>query len=141
MQTFLPLPNFRYSLECLDMRRLSKQRLEAVTIYKVLSVGLLSGWAKHPVVSQWKGYTNALADYANIAMDVWIERGYKSSLQKIPLVDGLTDDDPPWLGLPEFHASHRSNLLRKDPAYYGQFGWTEPNDLPYYWPSKHAKQT
>lgn len=41
---------------------------------------------------------------------------------------------PPWLGDPAFHASHRSNLLRKDPVHYGQFGWTEGPDLPYVWP-------
>jgi hypothetical protein len=32
------------------------------------------------------------------------------------------------------HDSHRSNLLRKDPQWYGQFGWTVPDDLPYVWP-------
>jgi hypothetical protein len=41
---------------------------------------------------------------------------------------------PPWWGDPAFHASHRSNLLRKDPVWYGQFGWAEPPDLPYVWP-------
>jgi hypothetical protein len=41
---------------------------------------------------------------------------------------------PPWLGDEAFHASHRSNLLRKNPEWYGQFGWTEPDDLPYVWP-------
>jgi hypothetical protein len=42
--------------------------------------------------------------------------------------------DPSWLGDPQFHAAHRSNLLRKDPEYYGKFGWTEPDDLEYPWP-------
>jgi hypothetical protein len=41
---------------------------------------------------------------------------------------------PPWLGDNTFHASHKSNLLRKDPVWYGQFGWSEPTDLPYVWP-------
>jgi len=44
---------------------------------------------------------------------------------------------PAWLGTDTFHASHRSNLLRKDPDYYGQWGWTEPSDLPYIWPQGH----
>jgi hypothetical protein len=43
---------------------------------------------------------------------------------------------PPWLGNESFHASHRSNLLRKDFDYYSQFKWTEPTTLPYIWPSK-----
>lgn len=37
------------------------------------------------------------------------------------------------------HASHRSNLLRKEPEYYTQFGWTEPPDLPYVWPVPMVK--
>ena len=37
------------------------------------------------------------------------------------------------------HASHRSNLLRKEPAHYTQFGWTEPPDLPYVWPVPMVK--
>src|SRR3546814_11842397 len=40
---------------------------------------------------------------------------------------------PPWLGNAAFHASHRSNLLRKDPGFYGRYGWPEPPDLPYVW--------
>ena len=47
---------------------------------------------------------------------------------------GHTDALPPWLGTESLHASHRSNLLRKDPDWYGRFGWTEPPDLPYIWP-------
>jgi hypothetical protein len=45
---------------------------------------------------------------------------------------------PPWLGCDEFHSSHRSNLLRKLPEHYSQFGWSEPNDLPYVWPNGTA---
>jgi hypothetical protein len=41
---------------------------------------------------------------------------------------------PPWLGMPEFHASHRAALLAKKPAYYAQFGWTEEPSLEYFWP-------
>jgi hypothetical protein len=42
---------------------------------------------------------------------------------------------PHWLGREDFHASHRSNLIRKDPIWYGQFGWTEPNNIEYIWPT------
>jgi len=50
---------------------------------------------------------------------------------------------PLWLGNEELHASHRSNLLRKAPLWYGQFGWTEPDDLPYIWPvpTSHTSPT
>jgi len=40
---------------------------------------------------------------------------------------------PVWIGDEELHASHRSNLLRKDPEHYGQFEWEEPDDLEYVW--------
>jgi len=43
-------------------------------------------------------------------------------------------DKPSWLGDPAFHRAHQSNLLRKDPEWYGQFGWEVKNDLPYVWP-------
>jgi hypothetical protein len=41
---------------------------------------------------------------------------------------------PSWLGDDAVHASHRSNLLRKDLRHYSRFGWTEPDDLEYVWP-------
>jgi hypothetical protein len=47
---------------------------------------------------------------------------------------GLLVALPPWFGRDEFHAAHRANLLRKDPEYYGQFGWTESPDMEYVWP-------
>jgi hypothetical protein len=41
---------------------------------------------------------------------------------------------PAWIGDDRVHASHRSNLLRKNPAYYAAHGWTEPDNIEYYWP-------
>ena len=41
---------------------------------------------------------------------------------------------PEWMGDEGFHASHRSNLLKKDPEFYGKYGWTEATDLDYLWP-------
>ena len=43
---------------------------------------------------------------------------------------------PPWLGDEEFHRSHRSSLLNKDPEWYGDVFTDVPPDLPYIWPSK-----
>ena len=42
---------------------------------------------------------------------------------------------PPWLGDADFHRSHRSALLRKDPAHYRPFFPDVPDDLPYVWPA------
>ena len=43
---------------------------------------------------------------------------------------------PPWLGDEDFHRSHRSSLLNKDPEWYGDVFTDVPPDLPYVWPSK-----
>ena len=43
---------------------------------------------------------------------------------------------PPWFGNNSFHASHRSNLLRKNKKHYSKFKWKEPQNIPYIWPTK-----
>ena len=94
-------------------------------------------WYNHPAVKMWRGYELALANYGFSICDAWIQRGFKDTcLGKITQQFDLrlAFMCPPWLGNEAFHASHRSNLLRKDPTWYSQFGWTEPNDLPYVWP-------
>jgi len=40
---------------------------------------------------------------------------------------------PQWVDHPLSISGYRSNLLRKDSVHYGQFGWTEPPDLEYFW--------
>lgn len=148
MQTFLPLPNFRQSAKCLDNKRLGKQRVECKQI--LLCLGIAIGehspgptrWRNHPAILMWTDYEVALLVYAIVVCREWTSRGFQ---------DRLTDEFmaaytrlrptisanryPPWFGDNEFHASHRSNLLRKDFEHYSRFGWREPNDLPYLWPS------
>ncbi len=133
VQTFLPYPEFSSTVEVLDYRRLCKQRIEAVTIWNVLMGRTKSSaWKHHPAVLMWRGYEDALALYANVCIGEWVRRGYKNNM---PL---MSHDQHPrmprWLGDSSFHASHRGNLLRKDYAYYSQFGWAESTDLPYVWP-------
>lgn len=139
MNTFLPLADFKESAKVLDRRRLGKQRVEVLQILNVL-LGRSSGkgWRNHPAVRMWRGYENALADYGVTVCRAWIDLGYADTCRtKILSVDAFTPDPemPPWFGDEAFHASHRSNLLRKDPTHYGRFGWKEPNDLPYVWPT------
>ncbi len=43
---------------------------------------------------------------------------------------------PIWFGSKDFHNSHKSNLLRKDPEFYGKYNWNVLNNLPYLWPVK-----
>ena len=141
MQTFLPYPDFDKSAKCLDYRRLGKQRVEAAQLLVSLSIevpGLNTkpnrkgGWTNHPARVMWVGYEEALCDYMNTMIAEWINRGYNNTMQFIrtrpfyPL--------PPWFGNTEMHASHRANLLRKDPNFYGKYGWQESPETPYFWP-------
>jgi hypothetical protein len=129
MQTFLPYPSFVSSAKALDCRRLGKQRVEARQILKALRNG--GGWQHHPAVCMWRGYEDALVLYSNLMIEEWMNRGYRNTME---IYEAGIVRMPPWLGDDVFHASHRSNLLRKDPNWYGQFGWTEPDTLEYVWP-------
>lgn len=132
MQTFLPYASFVDTVQCLDWRRLGKQRVEARQILNTLR-GLTNGWSNHPAVKMWKGYEPALATYMNCCINEWCRRGYNNNMLLEPVKDYILPD---WIGWDDFHASHRSNLLRKDLIYYGRFGWSESNNLPYIWPSQ-----
>jgi hypothetical protein len=63
-------------------------------------------------------------------------RGFKDTCKEkmIALSLPVHELQPPWLGNESFHASHRSNLLRKNPAWYSKFGWSESDNLEYVWP-------
>lgn len=140
MQTFLPYPDFHESAACLDIRRLGKQRVEVMQILCTIT-GLSDGWSNHPAVRMWRPFPQALASYGLAICDQWRTHAYQDTcgdwLDQWLDLHGLSWTDsmlPPWLGTPAFHASHRSNLLRKAPSHYTQFGWNEPADLPYVWP-------
>ncbi|MFA5234796.1 MAG: pyrimidine dimer DNA glycosylase/endonuclease V [Sulfurimonas sp.] len=130
LQTFLPYPDLKQSAMCLDWQRLNKQRLESMQIVDTLRCG--SKWKSHPAVRMWAGYELALETYMNCCIQEWIRRGYRNNMKlaNVPTKVQL----PPWFGNPTFHSSHRSNLLRKYPEWYGKYGWTESPDLPYFWP-------
>jgi hypothetical protein len=135
MQTFLPYPDFAGSAAVLDDVRLGKQRVEAYQIVRTIT-GVTQGWRHHPAVTMWREHLPALIDYGLEMCVQWTQRGHADTVHE-KLLAHRTEDiavSPPWLGDPPFHASHRSNLLRKDPGWYGRFGWTEPDDLPYVWP-------
>lgn len=143
MQTFLPLADYAQSAACLDNKRLGKQRVECMRIYNCL-IGVTQGWRNHPAVLMWKGHEGALLAYATQISTEWRSRGKQDKMLEwfLPRAQFhlATVDPPPWFGDEEFHASHRSNLLRKDPAWYSQFGWTEDSSLPYVWPVQAAKR-
>ena len=143
MQTFLPYDSFAESARCLDRQRLGKQRVECKQLLLALGVQVGehkptdSSWANHPAAKMWRGCELALAHYAVMVCSEWRRRGYSDTLldQFAALLYSLPAGPvPSWVGSDAFHASHRSNLLRKDRSWYGQFGWSEQDDLPYVWP-------
>lgn len=129
MNTFLPVADFDESARCLDRARLGKQRVEVLQLLKGF-------WINHPASKMWRGYEGSLAWYGLVICNEWVSRGYNDTcFQKIrELREPDLDRFPPWFGDEAFHASHRSNLLRKDIRHYSTFGWTESPDLPYIWP-------
>lgn len=132
MQTFLPYPNIRKSIFVLDNKRLGKQRVEAFQILNILLKRTnTKGWKNHPAVKMWKGHSNALKLYLNEAINEWVKRGFNNNMKK-EIVRGKIVF-PIWFGNKKFHASHRSNLLRKDKKHYSQFNWKESENLPYLW--------
>ena len=132
MQTFLPYPNLKKSLKVLDRRRLGKQRVEAFQILNILlNRTERRGLRNHPAVLMWRGYENALKLYLNKAIRLWVARGYRNTM-KFEMIEGKIVL-PAWFGDEDFHAAHRSNLLRKIPEFYGKFNWEEPDNLEYKW--------
>ena len=136
MQTFLPYSDFNKTAKCLDYRRLGKQRVETWQIYQALTKENY-GWKQHPTVKMWRGYEYALLWYGFVITMEWKRRGYKDKMLD-RFINELKQVKkymymPKWLGNKKLHASHRSNLLRKDKKYYSKFGWQEQDNLPYYW--------
>lgn len=162
MQTFLPYPDFAAAAASLDRQRLGKQRVENLQIlqtllhchveakdasgkdlpreqWRVLPNGK-PGWANHPAIKMWRGHELALLFYQQAMVDEWVSRGYNDTcMAKSAMVYHFNGHAygkgwPPWLGDEEFHISHQSNLIRKDPAYYEPQFPGVPGDLEYVWP-------
>ncbi|MBN6038034.1 MSMEG_6728 family protein [Amycolatopsis sp. 195334CR] len=145
MQTFLPLACFTDSARTLDRRRLGKQRVEALQVLRALTVPGY-GWRHHPAAAMWAGYPEALVRYGLDVCAVWTATGSADTCalklrteSGVPAVRTQAEleadgEVPPWLGSPEFHLSHQSALVRKDPVHYRPWFPDVPDDLPYVWP-------
>jgi hypothetical protein len=152
MQTFLPYADFERTARVLDLKRLGKQRVECIQVVRGLTRSNY-GWRHHPAVRMWKGYEEALGRYGFTVCEVWLERGFGDTcaatigadLREAGVVTvrsqaelDAADALPPWLGDPDFHRSHQSALVRKDPEFYGPIFPDVPDDLEYVWPSRRA---
>lgn len=137
----MPYADFVTTAQVLDYRRLGKQRVETLQILNTL-LGISQGWQNHPAVKMWSGHESLLVDYGIAMCDEWIARGYKDTCrQKIADLGNLIvreereESRPSWFGDSDFHVSHQSNLIRKDPIYYSPIFDGVPSDLPYVWPA------
>jgi hypothetical protein len=148
VQTFLPYPDFARCASVLDLKRLGKQRVEALQILRALTVPGY-GWRHHPAAKMWKGYEEALGAYGVAICREWCRRGHadtcdakiREELAGLGITTVREQEAlararalPPWLGDEDFHRSHRSSLLAKDPEWYGGVFTDVPPDLPYVWP-------
>jgi len=131
LQTFLPYEDFKRSAESLDNKRLGKQRVEALQIYKACVLDDY-GWKNHPAVKMWVGCEDALLTYMDTMIETWVERGFNNTMGIVGDL-GVYVKMPSWLGDERIHSSHRSNLLRKDKDFYSKYNCSEPIDMPYYW--------
>jgi hypothetical protein len=143
MQTFLPFPSFAESAAALNRPHLGNQRNETMVIMRALTTNH-AGYASHPATLQWKGHELALMRYQEAIINEWVGiRGYKDTVlgKTRVFVDAYFDGasleelaaantDPLWLGNPAFHRSHQSNLVRKNPEYYGPLFPGVEDDLP-----------
>ncbi len=150
MQKFLPYSDFARCAAVLDQRRLGKQRVEVLQILRAIIVPNY-GWRHHPAAKMWKGYEEALGAYGVAICREWCRRGHtdtcdvkiRAELATLGITAVREQAElaeaaalPPWLGDEDFHRSHRSSLLNKDPEWYGDVFTDVPPDLPYVWPGK-----
>jgi hypothetical protein len=150
VQTFLPYADFGETARVLDTRRLGKQRVETMQVLRALTVAGY-GWRHHPAAAMWAGYEEGLVRYGLEVCAVWcglgnadtcagtlvsdLTRGTGLSAPRVQAELAAAGELPPWLGERDFHRSHQSALLRKDPAHYRPIFKKVPDDLPYVWPA------
>jgi hypothetical protein len=143
VQTFLPYASFERSARVLDDRRLGNQRVEVLQLLGALH-GLGTGWRNHPACRMWVGHEEALIEYGLAITAEWRRRGHRDTCaEKIRAFSrrGRSRARPPWLGDERMTRSHRSALVRKDPAHYRRFFPRVRDDLPYVWPVPAAAAT
>jgi hypothetical protein len=133
VNTFVTAPTVEECASNLDNKRLGKQRVEAKQIIDILESNKVQGFSNHPIVGQWRGFTQALKVYYNAMFDEWAERGFKNEklsryqIVQDPKLSHLVKDPneivvmfPAWFFSPIMHLTHKCDLYRKKPEFYGQ---------------------
>ena len=150
VNTFMPYSDFKKVAQCLDYRRLGKQRVEVWQIYRVLT-GQSDGWVNHPATKMWKGHEVGLLYYGICMCEEWIRRGYNDTMlprfkEEFSKITGENDFNvvligpyslnykfPDWVYDEKSQLAYKSNLIRKDAEFYTKEFGDIPNDLEYTW--------
>ncbi len=135
----MPFADFKQTMQCLDYKRLGKQRQESLQILKAL-LNLVPHYKSQPQAKAWKGYEKALCLYGIESCIEWKQRGYVDNTKVIfDIIDYQYLRDKPivmpkWIGNERYHANQKGRLLFKNPHWYGQFGWKEEPEEFYWFP-------
>jgi hypothetical protein len=135
MQTFLAYPNVTASLIALDNKREGKQRVEAFQLINAIEKG--TRWAAHPAAKMWKPYVDYLKFYYNVSLEIWVSRGFNNNMEFMDLDENC--EIPWWLGDPDFHYTHRCNLVRKMTEHYIPLFGDLPKIDGYLWPENETQ--
>lgn len=134
VRMYLPYPDFKSSVNCLDNRTLGKQ---CKIIREILS-GL---WIKHPASLMWRGHRWQLCNLGLYSADNYKLRGNPTNDDfewflrcRENLLINCDKSMPFWFDNDKLHANHRGELLHIDEEYYSQFGWEELEVESQYWP-------
>lgn len=98
-----------------------------------------------PVKGMWRGYEYALGIYVMMSGMEWCyRRGFAGHKSFWPVFKGIQElkhydkdfvyEVPPWFRDTDVLASHRSNLVRRDPLTYEDTWHVCPQNWPYLWP-------
>lgn len=118
-------------------------KMDKSDLFKWLSVRK-TPWYNHPAAVMWRDHVYLLRFYGAVVCQCYMMRGCQDSLYDWFIGDHpdevalayAADDLPAWLGMEEFHRSHQSNLIRKNPEFYRNKFPGVPDNLPYLWPVK-----
>lgn len=141
MQTFMTHASYRDTAQILDTKRLGKQRVEAYQIFKALrgDYDSTGAWVNHPATVMWRGNEYELVLYGLTISNEFHQRGF-DGVNMIEIFHNEFQRFEPkshtqypwWVNDELLHLTHRSNLIRKYPEYYG--GFNVPDNIPYLWP-------
>lgn len=126
MQVFIPYPDPFLTAQCLDRKRLQKQRLEAYTIIKAI-VYKTGGWASHPVVKMYSDHIGWLQCYLS-CLRLYLE-GFLDEARY--WADNANKIRPPFI-TPDLCDQHKRRLYTKAPDLYPQFAEYGESDENWY---------